>query len=122
MEHWKQSAVPRLFTANVDAVCWLDRGAQFEFHAFARELRRQHEAGTPWRARNGLDILAPFDLLACAALGALFDECPVMLANVSPEAGRGLHTVDPSKFQFIAGQRHIAAVHAFLVSIPELLA
>ena len=99
-----------------------DRDVQFEFQAFARELRRQHQACTPWRARNGLDIFAPFDLLACAALGALFDECPVMLANVSPEAGRRLHTVDPSKFQFIADGRHIAAIHAFLVSIPELLA
>ena len=106
----------------LDAMRPRDREAQFEFQAFARELRRQHQAGTPWRARNGLDILAPFDLLAWAALGALFDECPVMLANVSPDAGRGPHTVDPSKFQFIAHERHIAAVHAFLASVPELLA
>ena len=97
-----------------------DRDAQFEFQAFARELRRQHQAGAPWRARNGLDILAPFDLLAWSALGALFDECPVMLANVSPDAGRGLHTVDPSKFQFIADGRHIAAVGDFLLSIREI--
>ena len=106
----------------LDAMRPRDRDAQFEFQAFARELRRQHEAGTPWRARNGLDILAPLDLLVWAALGALFDECPVMLANVSADAGPGLHTVDPSKFQFIADGRHIAAVHAFLASIPELLA
>ena len=106
----------------LDATRPLDRDAQLEFQAFARELRRQHRAGTPWRARNSLDVLAPFDLLTWAALAALFDECPVMLANVSVEAGRGLHTVDPSKFQFIADRRHVAAVHAFLASIPELLA
>ena len=106
----------------LDAMRPRDRDAQFEFQAFARELRREHQAGTPWRARHGLDILAPLDLLAWAALGALLDECPVMLANVSADAGRGLHTVDPSKFQFIADGRHIAAVHAFLASIPELLA
>ena len=104
----------------LDAMRPRDRDAQFEFQAFARELRRQHQAGTPWRARSGLDVLAPFDLLAWAALGALFDECPVMLANVSPDAGRGLHTVDPSKFQFIADGRHIAAVGEFLLSIPEI--
>lgn len=106
----------------LDAMRPRDRDVQFEFQAFARELRRQHQAGAPWRARNGLDILAPFDLLACAALGALLDECPVMLANVSPATGRELHSVDPSRFQFIADERHIAAVHAFLVSMPELLA
>ena len=106
----------------LDAMRPCDRDVQFEFQAFAHELRKQHRAGTPWRARNGLDVLAPFDLPAWAALGALFDECPVMLANVSADAGPGLHTVDPSKFQFIADGRHIAAVHAFLASIPELLA
>ena len=104
----------------LDAMRPRDRDAQFEFQAFARELRRQHQAGTPWRARSGLDVLAPFDLLTWAALGALFDECPVMLANVSPEAAPGLHTVDPSKFQFIADKRHIAAVGEFLLSIPEI--
>ncbi len=54
----------------LDATRPLDRDAPFEFQAFARELRRQHQAGTPWRAR------------------------------VSPEAGRRVYTVDPSKFQF----------------------
>jgi hypothetical protein len=99
-----------------------DREMQFEFQALARELRAARQAGTPWRVRGRLDILAPFDLLACAALGALFDECPVMLPNVSAEAGRGLHSVDPSAFQFIADARHIAAVHTFLRTLPELLA
>ena len=98
-----------------------DRDARFECQLLARELRKYQQAGTPWRVRR-LDVLAQFDLLACAALGALLGECPVMLANVSPETGRRPHTVDPSKFQLIADGRHIVAVHAFLRSIPELLA
>lgn len=98
-----------------------DRDVQFELHALGRELRKHRQAGTPWRARGRLDVLAPLDLTAWAALTALFDECPVMLANVSMPGGRRPHTVNPSEFQFIAEARHIAAVHEFLGALPALL-
>jgi hypothetical protein len=106
----------------LDSIRPRERDMQIEFQMLARELRKQTQAGTPWRVRSRLELLAPFDLLATAALGALFDECPVMLANVSGQDLRGLHTVDPSDFQFIADARHITAVRAFLLRIPELLA
>jgi hypothetical protein len=86
-----------------------------------RELHKQRQAGTPWRTRDRLDVLATLDLPAWAALTALFDECPVMLANVSAPRDRRPLTVNPSEFQFIADPRHIAAVHEFLRSLTKLL-
>jgi hypothetical protein len=75
--------------------------------------------GTPWRA-GVLDVLAPLDLPTWAALVALLDECPVMLANVHSPAGRPL-TVDPSKFEFISRVEHMAAVQQFLACLTDLL-
>ena len=37
-----------------------------------RELRKQQQEGTPWRARDRLEVLASLDLPAWAALTALF--------------------------------------------------
>ncbi len=41
-----------------------------------RQLVRQRDAGTPWRARNALDVLAILDMPAWASLLGLLDECP----------------------------------------------
>jgi hypothetical protein len=51
---------------------------------------------------------------------ALFDECPVMLSNVSAPGDRQL-TVNPSEFRFIADAGHVTAVHAFLESLRRCL-
>jgi Family of unknown function (DUF6178) len=98
-----------------------DRDFQFGLHVLQRELNKHRQAGTPWRARDRLDVLAALDLPAWAALTALFDECPVMLANVRPSGGRRPLRVNPSEFQFIADARHVTAVHEFLLSLTELL-
>ena len=111
-------AAERLIHA-LDEVRYSDRDLQLGIHTLRRELRKQLRTGTPWRARRRLDVLATLDLPAWAALTALFDECPVMLANVSVSGDRRLHTVNPSEFQFIADAGHVAAVRAFLQSLPE---
>jgi hypothetical protein len=113
-------AADRLADA-LDNVRSSDRDLQLGLHALRRELHRQRKLGKPWRARAQLDVLAPLDLPAWAALTALLDECPVMLANVSAPGGRQPHTVNPSEFQFIASARDVGSVHAFLRSLTELL-
>ncbi len=103
----------------VDGMQISDRDLQFELRVLRRELRQQLRTGTPWRARRRLDVLATLDLPAWAALMALFDECPVMLSNVSASGDRRPLTVNPSEFRFIADASHVAAVHTFLQSLPE---
>jgi uncharacterized protein DUF6178 len=113
-------AADRLIHVLDDVRC-SDHDLQLGLYVLRRELHKQLQAGTPWRARRRLDVLATLDLPAWAALQAMFDECPVMLANVSASHGRRRHTLNPSEFQFIATAQHIAAVHDFLLSLPELL-
>ena len=103
----------------LDGLQTSDRDLQVELRVLRRELRQQLKTGKPWRARRRLDVLATLDLPAWAALTALFDECPVMLSNVSASGDRRLLTVNPSEFQFIADAGHVAAVRAFLQSLPE---
>jgi hypothetical protein len=97
-----------------------DRELQIGLKGLRRELARQCAAGTPWEARRSFEVLASLDLPAWAALTGLIAECPVMLANVSAGAARPL-TVDVSTFDFIAENRHVASVHAFVRRLPELL-
>jgi hypothetical protein len=105
----------------LDHIHSTDQDLQFGLQVLRRELRKQRQAGTPWRACERLEALSPLDLPTWAALTSLFDECPVMLSNVWSPAGRPQYTVNPADFHFIAERRHVAAIHAFLQSLTELL-
>jgi len=110
----------------LDHVRTSDADLQFGLRVLRRELHKQREAGTPWGVCERLDVLATLDLPAWAALTALLDEYPVMLANVSAlssqrRGDRRPLTVNPSEFQCISNPQHVAAVHEFLGSLTELL-
>jgi hypothetical protein len=111
----------RRLLAVVDDLRCSDRDLQRGLQALRRQLRKGLTAGAPWQASPRLDVLASFDLPAWAAITALLDECPVMLANVNIDGGRQPHSINPSEFQFVASAAHVAAVHLFLESLPDLL-
>jgi hypothetical protein len=114
------TVVDRVLAA-LEALHTEDTDFQRELYLLRREMLRQRRAGTPWRARPRLEVLAALDLPAWAALTALLDECPVMLANVSATPETPPRTVDPSEFQFVGSIRDIAAVDRFLRGLTELL-
>jgi hypothetical protein len=72
-------------------------------------LRRQLEAGTPWRELDNLDVLLALDPPSWSVLVGLLDRCPVVPAAAS------------SGFEFIAENRQIEWVHEFLRSLPDRL-
>jgi hypothetical protein len=86
-----------------------------------REMARHSQAGAPWRARDALDVLAILDLPAWAALLAMIDECPVLLANVAASGPSRPRAIDPSAFEFISENRQLAAVREFMRTLPEAL-
>jgi hypothetical protein len=114
------AAADRVLAA-LDAVQSSDQDLQFGLHTLRRELRKQRDRGTPWRACEKLEALSPLDLPTWAALTSLFDECPVMLSNVWHPSGGPRYTVNPAEFQFIGEARHVAAVDEFLHALTELL-
>jgi Family of unknown function (DUF6178) len=83
-------------------------------------ITREWRAGTPWRARDALDVLLVLDQPAWASMGGLVSECPVMHASLSAARLR-TRTVDAAAFEFISERKQIAAVHEFLQSLPQLL-
>jgi hypothetical protein len=97
-----------------------DREIQLAVEDLRSRLVRGCRAGTPWSARDALDVIMMLDMPAWAALVALLDECPVIHAAMNANASR-LRTIDASSFEFIAENEQIAAVHAFMQSLPGVL-
>jgi hypothetical protein len=87
-----------------------------------RELVRQHRAGTPWRARDALDVVASLDVPAWTALLGVLDECPVLPAALRAVIERQTGAVSATAFEFISATGQIVCVRAFMERLPEVLA
>jgi hypothetical protein len=94
---------------------------QAGLHALRLQLSTSCRAGTPWSARNALDVIAILDMPAWAALLGLIDECPVLHAALSASRNPRVRTVSASDFEFISGNSQIVSVREFLQSLPEAL-
>jgi hypothetical protein len=108
----------------LDALAGLPRHdpeTQAGLGALRLELTRHWRAGTPWRARDALDVLATLDLPAWTTLLGLIAECPVVAATIDAGRPGGPRRVDPSAFTFISQRAQIDAVAAFLDSLPDVL-
>jgi hypothetical protein len=89
--------------------------------ALRAHLVKHCRAGTPWRARDAMDVLASVDLLAWTALLGLIAECPVAHGALAARPGSGVLAVDPGAFSFIADDDQLRAVREFVTDLPALL-
>ncbi len=86
----------------------------------ARRLRSELQAGTPWRARDDLDVIAVLDQPSWAALLGLVDECPVVpRASDRPDGRPPLRMT--TAFEFISESRQLRWVRDFMASLPDRL-
>ncbi|MEQ1907404.1 MAG: DUF6178 family protein [Vicinamibacterales bacterium] len=98
-----------------------DRETQKGLNALRIEMAQHWKAGTPWLARDALDVITILDMPAWAALLGLIDQCPVMHAALGASNGSGLKTVGASAFAFISENSQIAAAHQFMEALPDTL-
>ncbi len=98
-----------------------DRELQRDLDALRIELKKHWRAGTPWHARDALDVIASLDLLAWTVLLALIDECPALHAGVGASQNSGTLSVSAADFEFISENSQIASIHEFMRSLPETL-
>ena len=98
-----------------------DREIQSGLVALRIAMTRHWKAGTPWHAREALDVIAILDMPAWAALLGLIDECPVIHGGVAATRGSGTRTVSASAFEFISENSQIASVRTFMQSLPDTL-
>jgi hypothetical protein len=85
------------------------------------ELMRQREAGTPWRAREALEVIAMLDMPAWACLLGLMDECPVIPAMLTATLEGRTGAVSATAFEFISTSSQIRSVQAFMTLLPDTL-
>jgi hypothetical protein len=99
-----------------------DRDIQSSLDALRRDMTKHWRAGTPWRAREAMDVIAILDMPAWAALLGLIDECPVLHEAITAAGSPGTHAVGAAAFDFIAENTQIAAARAFLQALPGAFA
>jgi len=97
-----------------------DGEIQAGLDALRRDLTTYWKNGTPWRAREAMDVLAGLDMPAWAGLLALIDECPAIHAVVDAQGTRA-RSVSATAFAFIAEKAQIAQIRVFLDALPEML-
>jgi hypothetical protein len=113
-------AAERLIVTLTDLRC-VDAEIQSGLGALRRELVKQREAGTPWRARQALDVIAMLDMPAWASLLGLLDECPVLPAALTATLERHKGSVSPTAFEFISTTGQIGEVRAFMEKLLHIL-
>ena len=91
-----------------------------DLRGVCRSLHRSVSAGTPWHARDHLDVIAILDTPSWATLLRLLDECPVLSAELEPKtSGRALRV--STDFSFISENCQIAKVRQFIEELPHRL-
>jgi hypothetical protein len=98
-----------------------DREIQTGLDVLRVKMEKYWQAGTPWRARDALDVIATLDMPAWAVLLALIDECPVLRAGIGALKDSRTLSVSASDFEFISENSQIASVRQFMQSLPETL-
>ena len=95
-------------------------------HVSIVDLRRRlitaRAAGTPWQARESLDLLAVLDVGAWKGLLGLIDECPVMPAVIDATLDGRTGAISATDYELISTMAQVARAQAFVARVPGLLA
>lgn len=99
----------------------VDPASQRDLHLLRRELERNRDAGTPWRAREALDVIAIFDMPTWACLRGLLGECPMLPAALTAILEGHARSVSATAFACFATSGEIRKVHAFADRLRDVL-
>jgi hypothetical protein len=86
-----------------------------------RALVRERDVGTPWRARDALDVIGMLDMPAWASLVGLLDECPVVPHALIAILDRRTCAVSATSFDFIFTAAQLGAIRVFMRMLPDVL-
>jgi hypothetical protein len=113
-------AAARGLNAALQTVHSRDRDTQIGLTRLRAGLTKQIDAGTPWRARPLLEVVASLDLPAWAALLGLFDECPVLAGVLASSRESAPHRVSATDFELISEREQIERIETFLESLGQV--
>jgi hypothetical protein len=98
-----------------------DPDTRHGIHALRRTLLKQREAGTPWLARDAVDVLAVLDMTVWISVLGLLDECPIVPAALRAILERRTTSVSSTAFEFISTTAQIDDIRLFMQKLPGLL-
>jgi hypothetical protein len=110
----------QLVVALSDLQC-SDTDLQKELDTLRIELSRQREAGTPWHARDALDVMATLDVPAWISVLALLDECPVIPAALTATLEGRTGGISATEFEFISTSSQLGLIREFMARFPDIL-
>ncbi|HEY0285350.1 MAG TPA: DUF6178 family protein [Vicinamibacterales bacterium] len=84
-------------------------------------LKKQTKAGTPWRARDALDVIAMLDMPAWVSVSGLLDECPVIPAALTATLDGRTGAVSATEFEFISTHTQLGRVRAFMARFLDIV-
>jgi Family of unknown function (DUF6178) len=113
-------AAERLLVALSNVRC-SDADIQKELGTLRIELTRQCQEGTPWRARNALDVIAMLDMPAWVSVLGLLDECPVMPAALMATLERRTGAISATDFEFISTSSQLGSVREFMTRFLDIV-
>ena len=119
-QHVSMFVAERLLFALSDLRC-SDVDIQQELGTLRIELTRQCREGTPWRARNALDVIAMLDMPAWVSVVGLLDECPVLPAALTATLERRTGAISPTEFEFISTRSQLRHVREFMAGLLDIL-
>jgi hypothetical protein len=99
----------------------LDTATERDLHLLRRELERNRDRGTPWRAASALDVIAILDMPTWACLCGLLSECPVLPAALTAIVEGRTHSVSATAFESFGTTAQIRKVHDFAEKLRDVL-
>jgi hypothetical protein len=110
----------RLSSTLADLRCG-DPDTGVELRRLRRKLVKHREAGTPWLARDAVDVLTMLDMTAWISVIGLLDECPILPAALTAVLERRTTSVSQTAFAFFSTTAQIGDVRVFMRMLPGLL-
>jgi hypothetical protein len=98
-----------------------DRWVQEQLTALRAVVLRHATAGTPWKAREDIEVLAILDPPSWLVLAGLLDECPVVPRNAGRRAAGPAPERISADGEFISENSQIAWVAEFMDGLAERL-
>jgi hypothetical protein len=84
-------------------------------------LTKHWRGGSPWNARDALDVIAILDPPAWAALLGLLDQFPTLHAAIDASLVGTTRQIDAAAFEFISENAQIDRVRDFMNLLPGIL-
>jgi hypothetical protein len=98
-----------------------DPDVQGELGTLRTRLTKYWRAGSPWHAREALDVIAILDTPSWAALLGFIDQLPTLHAAVGASLAGTTGRIDASAFEFIAENSQIQRMRDFMEMLPRRL-